>query len=173
MLFHQRRHRLRQPNQRVRAHVQRDAETLARCLHEWVVELRLRRERGAVYEEVEPAELPIDRRSQLGDLLVARDVTRQEERLLERGGEIADVLFEPLARIGQRETRAGGSRCLGNRPGNRPLVGDADDEAVFPCEDGHWWSVPANSGRWSVLTCQFSRVTWIVCGPDRDGSPGG
>ena len=65
------------------------------------------------------------------------DVARQHQRVVERRRQLAHVLFEPLARIGQREPRAGRRRRLRDRPRDRPLVGDADDEAVFAGEIGH------------------------------------
>ena len=84
-----------------------------------------------MHEEVEAAELAIELAPSVGNLLVARHVARQDERVVELRGQLADVLFEPLARIRQREPRAGCGRRLRDRPRNRPLVGDTDDETVF------------------------------------------
>ena len=56
---------------------------------------------------------------------------------VERLRQIADVLFEPLALIGQREPGAGGRRRLRDRPRDRALVGDTDDEAVLSGEIRH------------------------------------
>ena len=50
---------------------------------------------------------------------------------VERRRQLAHVLFEAFARIGEREPRAGRGGRLGDRPRDRPLVGDTDDEAVF------------------------------------------
>ncbi len=44
-------------------------------------ELLARRERGAVDEEVEAAELPIDRLEDLRDLRIVGDVERQDQRI--------------------------------------------------------------------------------------------
>src|SRR5687768_8182236 len=43
------------------------------------------------------------------------------------------MLLEPPL-IGDGEPRAAARRCLRDRPRNRALVGDADDESVFSCE---------------------------------------
>ncbi len=135
--LHQRHERPGQTDERIGADVERDAEALARRLHERTGELGLRGERSAVDEKVEAAELAIDCRCQVSDLLIARNVARQDERILERRREIAHVLFEPLARIGQRKARAGCLRRLRNGPRNGSLVGHADDEAEFSREVRH------------------------------------
>ena len=88
-------------------------------------------------QEIEAAEFAIERGAEVRDLLIVGDVARQDQRVVERRRELADVLLEPLARIGQRQARAGGRRRLRNRPRDRPLVGDADDEAVLAGEIGH------------------------------------
>ena len=51
------------------------------------------------------------------------------------GAELADVLLEPLALIGHREPGAGPRSRLRDRPRDRPLVGDADDEPVSSLSD--------------------------------------
>ena len=115
--------------------------TLARGLHEGIVEFALGANH-AVHEEVEAAELAIHPAA-TSALLIAR-TSPANQRLIESRGELADVLFEPLARVSQRARPA--RRGLGNRPRNRSLVGHANDEAVFACEDGHL------SGRWSLIS---------------------
>jgi hypothetical protein len=90
-----------------------------------------------VKQEVESAEFGVERGGKVGNVLIVLDVARQDERPIECGGEVADVLLEPLARIGQRQTCAGGRRRLGNGPGDRSLVRHADDQAVLPGKNGH------------------------------------
>ena len=91
-----------------------------------------------MHEEIEAAELAVDRRGQIRDLLVARDVARREHGVRERRRQLPHVLLEPRARIRQREPRARGGRRLRDRPGDGALVGDADDEAVCAGEIRHW-----------------------------------
>ena len=84
---------------------------------------------------------PPNSRSSVGaevrDLLIVADVARQDERVVERRRQLADVFFEPLAGIGQREARARGRRRLRDRPRDRSLVRDADDETVLSGEIRH------------------------------------
>jgi hypothetical protein len=91
----------------------------------------LRRERGAVDEKIETAEFAIERRAEIGDLLIVGDVARRDERIGELRGELADVFFEPLARVREGEAGACGGGRLRDGPRNRSFVGDADDEAVL------------------------------------------
>src|SRR5947207_1922688 len=78
-----------------------------------------------------PAELPIERRGEIGELLIARHVARGNEWVLQRRRELADVFLEPPARIRQREARARRRGGLRDRPRDRSLVGDADDQSLF------------------------------------------
>ena len=55
----------------------------------------------------------------------------------ERRGELAHVFLEPLAWIREHERRAFGRRGLRDRPGDRPLVGDTDDETDVSGELSH------------------------------------
>src|SRR6185436_5100362 len=97
------------------------------------------------------AALDVERRRERVDLLIARHVAGQDHRPVERRGQVADVLFEPLARVGQRQPRARRGRGLRDSPRNRPLVRDADDQAVFSCKDGHSvtadWRLPTGDCR--------------------------
>src|SRR5262249_61860238 len=84
-----------------------------------------------------PAELRVDGAAELHDLLIARDVARHDEWLLERCAQLAHVLFESLARVCQRKAHAGLRESLRDRPGNRTLVGYPDNQSVFTRESGH------------------------------------
>ena len=81
--------------------------------------------------KVEAAELAIERGAESRRSADRRDVARQDERVVERRRQLADVFLQPLARIRQRQARARGGRRLRNRPRDRAFVGDADDEAVL------------------------------------------
>ena len=50
---------------------------------------------------------------------------------------LSDVLFEALALIRDREARAARGCGLGDGPGDRALVRDANDETGLPCEICH------------------------------------
>jgi len=108
--LHQRLRRTGARDQRVRADVERDPESFARRLDERIRQLVLLRELGGVDEKVQPAEFLVERRGQIGDLLIVGNVARREQRILELLCELADVFLEPFARIRQRETRAFGRR---------------------------------------------------------------
>ena len=69
------------------------------------------------------------------NLRIVGDVAGKNQRVGQAGGQIADVLFEPLALIGDREPRAGRGRRLRDRPRDRALVRDADDEAGLTLRD--------------------------------------
>ena len=145
--LHQRQRSTSQRNQRIGADVQREREAGARGLHEREPgrELFARRVCGAVHQEVEPAELLADAGEDGGDLAVVGDVTRQDQRVVEPGAELADVLLEPLTLIGHRQPGAGPRGRFRNRPRDRPLVGHADDEPVLPSQISH--STPFAPGR--------------------------
>ena len=135
-LLHQRHHRARQTDERVRADVERDAKALARRFDKRIAQRLGRREAGAVHHEVEPAEFAVERRRQLGDLLVARDVARRDDGVVElwrrargrflraaRSDTSARVGPPPPARPARWPTRwIGGSR----RRRTRPCLPDRD-----------------------------------------------
>ena len=106
-------------------------------------------------KKIEPPELAIDSRRHIGDLRIARDIAGHHERCFERLSKLADVLFQTVALIGQREPGAGSGRRLSDGPGYRVFVCDSDDEAVFSGKVGH-------------LKLAASRVIWIVCDQGRD-----
>ena len=104
-------------------------------------------------DEVDAAELGVDWIGQRVDLLIARHITRQDQRLVERRRQLPDVLFEPLAWIRQRQTRARRRCRLRDRPGNRTLVGDAHDEASLAGQVGH----RVMSSNFLLLSSHFDR----------------
>ena len=73
------------------------------------------------------------------DVLVATDVARQQDAAASSScrGELVDVLLQPLVLVRQHEPRAGGIGLLRDGPGERPLVGDTDDEAGASREIRH------------------------------------
>ena len=94
-------------------------------------------------DEVEAAELLVDRREHRVHLRVDGDVTGQDQRIVQCLGELADVLFETLALVGHCQTRAGRRRRLRDGPRDRALVRDADDEPRLSTQICH--SLPSLS----------------------------
>ena len=127
--LHQRRGAPRERDQRIRADIHRQPEALARRLDERRRQLFARGEGGAVHDEVQSAEFLVDRRKHVVDLRVDGDVAGQNQRIGQRRREIADVLLEPFALVRHGEPGARGRSGLRDGPGDRPLVGDAHDEA--------------------------------------------
>ena len=95
------------------------------------VELVARRERRAVNDEVEAAECFAAPIRDVLDLLVAADVQGKDQRIGEVGRQLADVLLETFALICHGEPGAGVRNRLRDGPRDRPLVGDADDQAML------------------------------------------
>ncbi len=115
------------------------------------------RERRAVYQEIEPAELTLDFGEDLRDLRIVGHIAGEDEGIGQAGGELADVLFETLALVRDREARAGGRRGLRDGPTDRALVGHADDEAGLAVEISHRQSLPFSADlttKYAVLKCE-------------------
>ena len=72
-----------------------------------------------------------------GQLLVAGDIEREDQRVVQLAGQLAHVFLEPLALKCEREACASFGDSFGNGPGDRALVGDADDEPVKSGEVVH------------------------------------
>ena len=135
--FHQRQRPARERDQRIRRDVERQPEALATGLHKRRFHLGARRERGAVHDEIERAELLLDLREDRIDVSVRGHVARQDERgLLESLREIIDVFFE-AALIGQGEACAASGRGLRDRPRDRPLVGHTNNESELTRKISH------------------------------------
>ena len=66
-----------------------------------------------------------------------RDVARVEHGARQRGRELFDVLLEPVALVREREPHPGARERLRDGPGDRALVGDAEDEPVLAVEEAH------------------------------------
>ena len=134
-LLHQRLGRARARDERVRADVEREPEAVARRVGEAALEILGGRERDRVDEDVE---LAAERLADLGedarDVVVRADVARGDERGVDRGGELAHALLDPLALVGERELRAAVGEPLRDRPRDRALVRDAEDERPLSLE---------------------------------------
>jgi len=133
--LHQRLGRAGARDEGVGRDVQRDPEAVARRVGEAALEVARVRERDRVDEQVELAAErlghPAERRV---EALVRADVALADERARDRLREVAHGLLDALALVGERELRAAGREALGDRPGDRAPVGDAEDEAALAVE---------------------------------------
>ena len=128
-LFHKRLRGTRARDERVRADVERHPEPIARRVGEAALEILGCRERDRVHEHVElAAERVADLGEDTRDVLVRPHVTGGDERRVDRVGKIADALLDAVALIGEREFRALVREPLRDRPRDRALVRDAEDE---------------------------------------------
>ncbi len=88
-----------------------------------------------MHEQVEPAAEGLAHLAEDAlEVLVGADVARRHERRAHRLRELADVLLDPLALVGERELRALVGEPLRDRPGDRALVGDAEHEPALAFE---------------------------------------
>src|SRR5438105_4464084 len=87
---------------------------------------RLRRG-GGVQEQVEPA---LEQVAHFGEdtleVVVRTDVTGGDERRADRLGQLAHVLLDPLALVGEGELGAALSETARDRPGDRAAVRNAE-----------------------------------------------
>ena len=81
-----------------------------------------------------PPNASADLAEHAGDRGVVADVELGDERARHRLGEVAHVLLDPLALEGERELGAAGGEPLRDRPRDRALVRDAEDECFLPFE---------------------------------------
>ena len=116
-------------DERVGADVEREPEAVARRVGEAALEVLRGGEGDRVDEDVEPA---AERLRDLGKTAstssserTSHSVTSGLETVL---GELAHALLDPLALVREGELRALVCEALRDRPGDRALVGDAEDE---------------------------------------------
>ena len=95
------------------------------------VEFVLVREGDGVDEEIEPAPLGRELGEQRVDRRLVVHVARIDELGAEFGGQRLDPLLQGIALIGQRDFGALRGERLGDAPGDRPVVGHAEDEAAL------------------------------------------
>src|SRR5438477_184737 len=72
-----------------------------------------------------------------GDIVVGADVALGHERRVNRPGELADAGFDPFALVREGEAGPAVGQPLRDRPRDRALVGDAEDEAALAVEISH------------------------------------
>jgi hypothetical protein len=88
-----------------------------------------------VDEQVEPA---VERLADLAEharhVLVRADVARRDERAVDLRRELSDVRLDPLALEGEREPRAARREPPRDRPRDRALVRDAENQSGLSLE---------------------------------------
>ena len=92
-------------------------------------------EGDAMDDEVEPAPQPVRLGEDRVDRRAVGDVAMAEHLRAEFLGERADALLQRLALIGQRDLGPGGAHRLGDPPGDRAIIGDAEDDPPQPAHD--------------------------------------
>ncbi len=80
-----------------------------------------------------------------GDVLVRAHVALGDERARDAVRELAHVLLDALALVREGELRALVGEPLRDRPRDRALVGDAQDERLLPLEPA-WPSAASLNG---------------------------
>ena len=90
----------------------------------------------------EDVELATEHLSDFGedarDVVVRAHIALGDELRVDSFRELTHALLDPFALIRERELRAAGGKLLRNRPRDRALVRDAEDECALACESsGH------------------------------------
>src|SRR4029079_12966630 len=68
---------------------------------------------------------------------VRASVAAGHERRVDRPAELTHAGLDPLPLVGEGKLGASVGKALRDRPGDRALVGDAEDEATLACEISH------------------------------------
>jgi hypothetical protein len=85
-----------------------------------------------VHEEVEPAvERLADLAEDSGNIFIGADVALRYQWTGDGLGQFSDAFLDPLVLIRERELGPGVGESLGNRPGDRPLVRNAENQTAF------------------------------------------
>ena len=143
-------HRARQADERIGADVERDAEALARRLDERIAE-RVAPARTRHHGRRSRGRRTPDRASRPARQSADRSTRRTAARAGSPAWRPARGRFPRAARSDRsaRGVRRRGRR-LRDRPGNRALVGDTDDQAVFSREISHGHVTSDRLRPWAV-----------------------
>src|SRR5262249_22029287 len=110
----------------------------------------------------EQIELPVEHLAGLADdashVVVGADVARRDVRRVDAPGQLAAPGLDPLALMGERERGARVGEALRDRPGDRALVGDPEDQAALAFE-------PRHGGRVYGFSATLSRLRRIALLP--------
>ena len=133
----QRPRRPRQRHERVGRHVQREREPVARGVDEAALQVLPLGEGEGVDEDVERVVRLAPAREDPLDLLVGLDVARLDEGRPDRLGQRPDALLDQALDRREADLGALGVERLGDPPGDRVVVGDAEDERRLAVEQSH------------------------------------
>src|SRR5436305_4067640 len=86
-----------------------------------------------------------------GDVVVRADIALGDERGVDAAGQLADAGLDALALVGEGEPGTRVGETLRDRPPDRALVGDPEDEAALAVETRHGGRVYGFSGTLSCL----------------------
>ena len=114
----------------------RDPKPLAGCLDERIVESALGANAAPWTRKSSPPNSSSMAAATSAICSIVGDVAWPDQRA-DRRREVGDVFLQPLALVGQRQPRAGTRRSLSDRPGDRPLVRNTDDQTVLSREIRH------------------------------------
>ena len=130
---------MRARDEGVRADVDGHPEAVARRVDEPALEILGSGKRDGVDEDVEPsAKRVANLREHAREVVVGTHVALGDERTVDGRGEIADVLLDALALVGERHARPLVGEALCDRPCDRALIRDAEDERLLALEPaGH------------------------------------
>ena len=99
-----------------------------------------------MHQKVEPPPTIGNLREQRIEARLGADIRLDHEIALQALGQGPHPLSQRVALIGKGEPGALRMRCLGNAPGDRALIGDAHDEALFSGHHGHFVLLPPRLG---------------------------
>src|SRR5208282_5612173 len=128
-VFHERGGGTRDCDQRVDAHVERNAEAFARRVEEVALEFVGGGVGDRVHQRVQFAVAFFERGEEAGDVVVFRYVAHIGFGAGQGENEVPGFLLQALVLVGNGQLHAGGVQSLGDGPGNRTLVGDSEDDA--------------------------------------------
>src|SRR3954452_13239887 len=138
-LLHQRLRGARAGYERVRADVDRHPEPVPGRVREPTFEVLGGGEGDRVHEQIElPAEGLARLRKHARDVVIRTHVAFGDERRIHGRGEVPHVLLDALALKSERELRSAFGEHLRDRPCDRALVGDSENESFLALEfSGH------------------------------------
>ena len=130
-------------DQRVRGHVQRQREPVARGVHEGAVEVLALGVGDGVDEDVDLALLLVPPGHHAPDVVVAGDVAGLHERAADGVRERADAALDEA--LHRREAHDGALvvEGPGDAPGDGVVVRDPEHERLAPLEQTHAWLLPS------------------------------
>src|SRR5271167_1766768 len=125
----------RQVEQRPARYIHRRQKAVARAVGDAPGERLPRGEGDRVDENVEASPFRRDRLEHRIDLHRVANLQRQQQRRFDRLRQRLDIRARPIVEIGHRDLGAGPMHRLGASPGDRAVVGDADDQGLLPFKD--------------------------------------